>query len=84
MLYAFFKVPATFRTYLAGDPSMRDILFQLEADRKALDSGPEARILIVTPEGRGAVTRLVDRLRSRGHPGLNVHHEVLPDEDHLS
>jgi len=84
VLYTFFKAPGTFSTYLAGDPSMRDILFRLEAGREASDPGPEARILIVTPEGRKAVRRLVDRLQSRGYPGLNVHHEVLADEDHLS
>jgi predicted alpha/beta superfamily hydrolase len=83
VLYTFFQAPEAFTTYLAGDPSMRDLLLKLEADQR-LHRGVNARLLVVTAEKREAVETLVQRLRSRGDPGLDVRLEVLENEDHMT
>jgi predicted alpha/beta superfamily hydrolase len=87
-LYALFQKPDIFTRYFAGSPDMPDLLFEYEEEYAVAHDDLAARLLI-TVGGKEAellepIRRMVDRLRSRGYPGLEVLTHVFESEDHSS
>lgn len=83
-LYALFEVPETFQRYFAGDPSVRDHLFDQEAAVAATRHDLRAKVVLTTTGAGEQARRLVDRLRSRAYSGLDVDLRPLQGESHSS
>jgi predicted alpha/beta superfamily hydrolase len=87
-LYALFHAPQISTRYFAGTPTWWDLLFEYEENYAQAHDDLKAR-LFMTAGGREADTlapmqRMVDRLRSRGYPGLGVRTHVFEGEEHSS
>ncbi len=87
-LYVLFHAPEMFTRYFAGSPSMWDQLFEYEENYASTHADLRAR-LFMTAGGRESDTvepmqRIVDRLRSREYPGLEVLTQVFEGEGHSS
>lgn len=88
-LYGLLHAPETFTRYYAGSPSMWDQLSEYEEACAATHDDLEARVFI-TPgdlefvESLERVQKMVDRLRSREYPGLQLDTCVFAGEEHSS
>ena len=87
-LYALFHASEMFTRYFAGTPTMWDQLFEYEENYACTHDDLKAR-LFITAGGRESdklepIQRMVDRLRSRGYPGLEVLTQVFEGEGHSS
>jgi len=83
-LYALFHSPETFSRYFVGDPTVWDEVFECEAAHAASHDDLPAHVAIVTVGARAPVQRLVDRLRSRRYPSLDLRVGVIEDEAHAA
>jgi uncharacterized protein len=87
-LYTLFHAPETFRRYFAGSPSMWEALFEYEQAYASQHTDLQARLFITTGSRESdllePVQRMVDRLRSRSYPGLELLTYMLQDEGHIS
>jgi predicted alpha/beta superfamily hydrolase len=87
-LFALFHTPGTFKRYFAGSPSMWEVLFKYEQTYAAQHTDLQARLLIT----RGSretdllepIQQMVDRLRSRNYPGLELLTHMFENEGHTS
>ena len=87
-LYALCHASEMFTRYFAGSPTMWDQLFEYEESYACAHDDLKARIFI-TAGGRESdklepMQRMVDRLRSRGYPELEVLTHVFEGEEHSS
>ncbi len=87
-LYVLFHTPETFARYLAGSPTMWKELFEYEETYAALHSDLRTKVFVtrggLETDQHEPVQRLVDRLRSRGYPGLELRSQVFEGEGHSS
>jgi predicted alpha/beta superfamily hydrolase len=87
-LYALFHAPELFQRYFAGSPTMREQLFEYEAQYAASHHDLTAKVFIteggLESDLHEPIRRMVDRLRSRGYPGLEVLTQVFEGEGHSS
>jgi predicted alpha/beta superfamily hydrolase len=87
-LYALFHAPELFQRYFAGSPTMREQLFEYEAQYAASHHDLAAKVFIteggLESDLHEPIRRMVDRLRSRGYPGLEVLTQVFEGEGHSS
>jgi predicted alpha/beta superfamily hydrolase len=87
-LYVLFHAPEMFTRYFAGSPSMWDPLFEYEENYASNHADLKAR-LFMTAGGNESdrverMQRMVDCLRSRRYPGLEVLTHVFEGEGHSS
>jgi len=87
-LYALFHASETFNLFFAGSPTMFEGLFEYE-ENYASTHGDLVAKLFITAGSRESdllepVQRMVERLRSRGYPGLEVLSHVFEGEGHRS
>jgi predicted alpha/beta superfamily hydrolase len=87
-LYALFHAPELFKRYFAGGPTMWEQLFEYEEQYASAHNDLTAKVFI-TAGGQESdlhepIQRMVDRLRSRGYPGLEVQTHVFEGEGHSS
>jgi hypothetical protein len=87
-LFALFHAPEMFTRYFAGSPTMWDQLFEYEEDYASTHDDLQAKVFITTGSREAdllePVQRILDRLRSRGYPGLEVLTHVFEGEGHSS
>jgi uncharacterized protein len=87
-LYALFHAPELFRRVFAGSPSMWEALFAYEEEYAARHDDLAAKLFITAAEQEAELLepmqRMVDRLRSRGYPGLEISTYVFEGEGHSS
>jgi hypothetical protein len=87
-LFALFHAPEMFTRYFAGSPTMWDQLFEYEEDYASTHDDLQAKVFITTGSREAdllePVQRILDRLRSRGYPGLEVLNHVFEGEGHSS
>lgn len=87
-LYALFHAPEVFKRYFAGSPTIWDQLFEYEEQYAADHNNLEAELCITAgsleTEVQERVQRMVDHLRSRAYPQLNLHSHILENEGHAS
>ncbi len=87
-LYALFHAPELFTRYFAGSPSMWKRLFDHEAQYAATHTDLKASVFIsagaLESDLLGDMQRLVERLRSRAYPGLDLQTHVFDGEGHTS
>lgn len=87
-LYALFNDPETFSRYFAGSPSMWAEVFDYEASFAGTHNDLKAKLFLSHGEQETELheplNRLLDQLRSRNYPGLEVLSHVLAGEGHLS
>lgn len=87
-LYAMFHAPELFQRYFAGSPTMRDQLFEYEAQYAASHNDLAAKVFIteggLETDLHEPIRRMVDQLRSRGYHGLDLQTHVFDGEAHSS
>jgi uncharacterized protein len=87
-LYVLFQAPELFTRIFAGSPSMWQALFEYEEEYAARHDDLTAKLFITSAEHEAEllerVQRMVDRLRSRGYPGLEILTHVFEGEGHVS
>jgi predicted alpha/beta superfamily hydrolase len=87
-LYALFHAPELFKRYFAGSPTMWEQLFEYEAQFASVHADLPIRLFITTggleSDLHEPVRRMIDRLQSRGYPGLEVIPHCFEDEGHSS
>ena len=87
-MYALFHAPELFKRYFAGSPTMWEQLFEYEEQHASAHDDLAAKVFI-TAGGLESdllepIQRMVDRLRSRRYPGLEVQTHVFEGEGHSS
>lgn len=87
-LMALFDAPQSFTRYYSGSPSLWDAVFDAEEAYAATHTDLPAR-LFITATSREAellerLDRLVQRLRGRSYPGLDLSLSVLEGENHVT
>jgi hypothetical protein len=87
-LYALFHAADVFKRYFAGSPTIWDQIFEYEEQYASDHDDLKAELCITAgsleAEVQERVQRMVDRLRSRGYPQLNLHSHTLENEGHAS
>lgn len=87
-MYVLFHAPELFVRYFAGSPTMWDQLFEYEEKYASTYRDLKARLLITVGGCESdllePVQRMVNRLRSRRYPGLEVLTHVFEGEGHSS
>lgn len=87
-LYALFHTPEVFDRYFAGSPTMWDQLFEYEENYASTHDNLQARVFMTAggleSDLREPMQHMVDQLRSRGYPGLDVETCVFEGEGHAS
>jgi predicted alpha/beta superfamily hydrolase len=87
-LYVLFHAPQMFTRYLAGSPTMWDPLFQYEENYASKHDNLRARLFITAggleSDLLESAQRMVERLRSRGYPRLEVLAHVFEGVGHSS
>ena len=95
-LYALFAAPGTFRTYVAGSPSIHWNKRAIETEEAAFaaggGTGEDIRALIAVGSlEENHKSRMVDRARELAHrlaalnrPGLHVEYRSFEDDNHVS
>jgi len=87
-LYALFHAPELFKRCFAGSPTIWEQLFEYEEQYASVHDDLVAKVFIT--EGgeesdlHGPIQRMVDRLGSRGYPGLELQIDVFEGEGHSS
>lgn len=87
-LYALFHAPETFQRFFAGSPSMWNQLFKYEENYAATHEDLPARLFITAGDQEAdllePIQRMLERLQSRGYPGLDAQFHIFKDENHMS
>jgi predicted alpha/beta superfamily hydrolase len=87
-LYALFHAPELFTRYFAGSPTMREQLFEYEEQYASTNSDLAAKVFMTEGELESdlhdPIQRMVNLLRSRGYPGLDLQTHVFEGEGHSS
>jgi predicted alpha/beta superfamily hydrolase len=87
-LYALFHAPELFTRYFAGSPTMREQLFEYEEKYASTNSDLTAKVFMTEGELESdlhdPIQRMVNLLRSRGYPGLDLQTHVFEGEGHSS
>ena len=87
-LYALFQAPDTFTRMFCGSPSMWEDLFGYEKAYASRHDDLKASLLLTAgsheTETVERVTRMTERLGSRGYPGLEIQAHIFEDEGHVS
>jgi predicted alpha/beta superfamily hydrolase len=87
-LYVLFHTPDMFSKYFAGSPTMWDQLFEYEEDYSSAHDELKARVLITGGSSEHdliiRVERMVELLRLREYPGLELEFNIFEDEGHTS
>jgi len=87
-LYVLFHTPDMFSKYFAGSPTMWDQLFKYEEDYSSAHDELNARVLITGGSLELdliiQIERLVELLRLREYPGLELEFNIFEDEGHVS
>jgi predicted alpha/beta superfamily hydrolase len=87
-LYTLFHAPELFTRFFAGSPTMWDQLFEYEDNYASRHDNLKARLFITSgsrePDVLEPMQRMVDRLNSRGYPGLEILTHVFEGEGHSS
>jgi predicted alpha/beta superfamily hydrolase len=88
VIYALFHTPQLFTRYFAGSPSMWEPLFDHEQAYASQNTDLKAQVFISTgsaeTELNVQVQRMVDRLRTRNYPGLELSTYIFEGEGHAS
>lgn len=88
VLYVLFSAPGLFTRFFAGSPSIREKVFDYEAEFAANNDDLQAKIFMTTASSEEELIekmgRLTERLRSRGFPGLDLQTHVFEGESHRS
>jgi predicted alpha/beta superfamily hydrolase len=87
-LYTLFHAPQMFTRYFAGSPTMFEKLFEYEENYASSHHDLKAR-LFITAGGNESdllepIRRMVEALKSRMYPGLEVLTYIFEDEGHSS
>jgi len=87
-LYTLFHAPGLFTKYFTGSPSIYDELFSYEASYAAANADLQAQLLMTVggleTEGLEQFQRMVDCLRVRAYPSLELKTYVFEGEGHNS
>jgi hypothetical protein len=87
-LYALFHAPELFQRYFAGSPTMNEQLFEYEEQYASAHRDLAAKVFItkggLESDLHEPIRRMVDRLRSRAYPGLELQPQVFEGEGHSS
>lgn len=87
-LYALFRAPGLFQRYFAGSPSMWQQLFVEEADYASTHTDLPGKLLITAGANELELLEklniLLERLRSRKYPRLELLTHFFTDEGHAS
>jgi uncharacterized protein len=87
-LYTLFHAPGTFRGFFAGSPTMWEALFEYEQAYASQHTDMQARVFISTGSCESdllkPVKQMIDRLRSRNYPSLELLNHMFEDEGHTS
>lgn len=87
-LYSLFHEPDLFTRYFAGSPSMWDVLFEYEENYASRHNDLVAKVFMTAgsmeSELSEPIHRMVDRLRSRGYPSLEIKTHLFEGEFHDS
>jgi len=87
-LYALFHAPDLFTKYFAGSPTMYDQLFEYEENYAATHNDLKAKLFMsmgcLESDLLEPIQQMVERLRSRGYPRLELLTQVFEGEGHSS
>jgi predicted alpha/beta superfamily hydrolase len=87
-LYALFQSGGLFSKFLAGSPSMWASLFEDEEEYAALNTDLPAKLFLTAgsleQDLLQPIQHMVDRLRKRAYPNLDVRNYVFEGEGHVS
>ena len=87
-LYVLFHAPELFQRYFAGSPTIGEQLFEYEEQYASSHQDLAAKVFIteggLESDLHESIQRMVDRLRSRAYPGLDLQTHVFEGEGHSS
>jgi predicted alpha/beta superfamily hydrolase len=87
-LYSLFNAPYLFTRYFAGSPTMLDKLFEYEENYASSHRDLKVRLFITAGSNERdllePIQRMVESVKSRMYPGLEVLTYVFEDEGHSS